>query len=97
LNQRIQSALDEFCTAVAGPESVIEHRWAGIMGFTPDMLPLVGPVPGALDLYMAAGYSGHGVAMAFLCGRRVALLATGEQAQMPASFNPARWLTGLAV
>jgi glycine/D-amino acid oxidase-like deaminating enzyme len=97
LNQRIQSALDEFCAAVAGPNSVIEHRWAGIMGFTPDMLPLVGPVPGTEGLYMAAGYSGHGVAMALLCGWRLALLAVGEDAHVPACFNPARWLTGVAV
>ena len=47
----------------AGAE--ITRRWAGIMGFTPDMLPLMGPAPG-LDpsIHVLAGFSGHGVGMA---------------------------------
>jgi glycine/D-amino acid oxidase-like deaminating enzyme len=42
----------------------VTHRWAGIFGLTQDLLPLVGSV--------AAGYSGHGNVLGFMCGELVA-------------------------
>lgn len=89
----IQGSLDEFCAFIVGLDVTIERRWAGIMGFTPDMLPLVGPVPGSPGLFIAAGYSGHGVSMAFACGAQVALQAIGREASIPAPFDPARLLS----
>ena len=52
--------------------TAVSHRWAGIMGFTPDNLPLVGPVPGAPGVFICAGYSGHGMGFAFNCARLLA-------------------------
>jgi gamma-glutamylputrescine oxidase len=92
LHPEIQATLDAFCRVVAGADAPIEYRWAGIMGFTPDALPLVGPVPGHEELYLAAGYSGHGVSMAFSCGGRVALQAVGAQVELPAPFHAGRFL-----
>jgi len=86
----IQQALADFCRFVTGHEPEIERRWSGIMGFTPDHLPYVGAVPGQEQLYVAAGYSGHGVSMAFECGRRVALNSLGRQAALPLAFDPGR-------
>ncbi len=72
LHADIQVALSAFVAATVGAGAKIEYRWSGCMGFTPDHFPLVGPVPGMPDLYVAAGYSGHGVSMAFRCGESVA-------------------------
>lgn len=41
----------------------VERRWAGIMGFTPDGLPLVGTLPDLPDVGFAVGFNGHGLAM----------------------------------
>ena len=41
----------------------VERRWAGIMGFTPDGLPMVGTLPGKPRVGFAVGFNGHGLAM----------------------------------
>lgn len=92
-NERIQLALEGFASEVAGGRGVPEYRWAGVMGFTPDRLPLAGPVPGKRGLYIAAGYTGHGVAMAFQCGLEVARMAVGRDHTLPVCFDPARCLS----
>jgi glycine/D-amino acid oxidase-like deaminating enzyme len=93
LNPLIHQALDRFAAAVhAEYVPHITHRWAGIMGFTPDHMPLVGAVPGMKGIFIAAGYSGHGVAMAFLCGSLVADMAAGRSPEIPSAFSPARFV-----
>lgn len=90
LHAGIHTALDAFSRAIAGEDVVIAYRWSGIMGFTPDALPLVGSVPEADRMFMAAGYSGHGVSMAFSCGGRVALRSIEVDVDLPASLDPGR-------
>jgi glycine/D-amino acid oxidase-like deaminating enzyme len=41
----------------------VERRWAGIMGFTADGLPMVGTLPGKSRVGFAVGFNGHGLAM----------------------------------
>jgi gamma-glutamylputrescine oxidase len=41
----------------------VERRWAGIMGFTPDGLPLIGTLPDKPDVGFAVGFNGHGLAL----------------------------------
>jgi len=89
LHGNIQASLDDFAHYIA-PHHVVEHRWAGIMGFTPDLMPLVGAVPGRDGLFLAAGFSGHGVSLAFNCGRHVARRVVGVRSAVPAPFDPAR-------
>jgi glycine/D-amino acid oxidase-like deaminating enzyme len=48
------------------------HMWTGIMGFSRDDHPWVGPVPGSPNVYMAAGYTGHGMPNTWLCGSAIA-------------------------
>ncbi len=56
----------------------VERRWAGIMGFTPDGLPLVGTLPGKSRVGFAIGFNGHGLAMgAGTAERAVDLLLNG--------------------
>ncbi|KIH94529.1 hypothetical protein SPBR_05734 [Sporothrix brasiliensis 5110] len=53
-----------------------DFEWTGIMGFSRDANPWVGHVPssesGGDGLYLAAGFSGHGMPSTSLCGRAVA-------------------------
>jgi gamma-glutamylputrescine oxidase len=53
----------------------ITHRWSGIMGFSRDGLPLVGPAPGASGALVACGFTGHGFGFAALAGKAIASLA----------------------
>lgn len=70
-------------------ELTASHEWTGIMGFSRDELPWVGPVPASLlpsptppnssaentNLYLAAGFTGHGMPNTWLCGAAVARMA----------------------
>lgn len=53
-----------------------DYEWTGIMGFSRDANPWVGRVPSAESggggLYLAAGFTGHGMPSTSLCGRAVA-------------------------
>lgn len=50
----------------------IEQEWTGIMGFTIDHLPLVGPLPGDEKQFLLCGYNGNGMPNIFLCGKAIA-------------------------
>jgi glycine/D-amino acid oxidase-like deaminating enzyme len=88
----IQEALDSFLVELLGSPPRIDYRWAGIFGLTQDLLPLVGPVPGRDGSWVAAGYSGHGNVLGFLCGRLVASAILGREDQLLDLFEPARLL-----
>jgi glycine/D-amino acid oxidase-like deaminating enzyme len=66
----IQRLLEGEVARLGGREPVT-HRWAGIMGFTEEELPLVGPVPGLPGVHLCAGYSGHGMGFAFNSTRQL--------------------------
>ena len=53
------------------PSARVTHRWAGIMGFTESGLPLVGPVEGMKNVYLCAGYNGHGMGFAFMSAKQL--------------------------
>jgi gamma-glutamylputrescine oxidase len=77
-NPRIQAALERFLRDSLGVAAPITHRWSGVMGFSPDLLPVVGAVPGRPGLFVAAGYSGVGNVQGYACGELVAgVVATG--------------------
>jgi glycine/D-amino acid oxidase-like deaminating enzyme len=90
--QVIQDALDTFLVELLGEMPRVEYRWAGIFGLTQDLLPLVGRVPGRGGVWIAAGYSGHGNVMGFMCGRLVAAAILGRSNPMLELFDPARLL-----
>ncbi|THX58173.1 FAD dependent oxidoreductase [Aureobasidium pullulans] len=54
------------------------HEWTGIMGFSRDNLPWVGPVPEKEGVFVVAGYTGHGMPNAWLCGKSLATMVSGE-------------------
>jgi len=58
-------------------ESALARGWIGLEAFTPDDLPVLGPVPGIDALLVAAGFSGHGFALSPAVGDVLARLALG--------------------
>lgn len=56
----------------------VAHSWVGIEAFMPDGLPILGAVAGVEGLLVAAGFSGHGFALAPTVGEILARLALGH-------------------
>jgi glycine/D-amino acid oxidase-like deaminating enzyme len=48
----------------------ISHRWAGIMGFTADGLPLIGTLPHLPTVSFCVGFNGHGMGLGLMVTRR---------------------------
>jgi gamma-glutamylputrescine oxidase len=88
----IQRALDAFLVELLGRLPTVTHRWAGIFGLTQDLLPLVGAVPGRSGTWVAAGYSGHGNVLGFMCGELIAAAVLGGEDPLFELFSPARLL-----
>jgi gamma-glutamylputrescine oxidase len=66
--------IERYLAEVLGVTAPVTHRWVGIVGYTDDLLPFVGEVPGSPGLYAAGGYSGHGNVLGYLAGKRIAEL-----------------------
>jgi sarcosine oxidase subunit beta len=62
-------------------ETKVTRGWAGLEAFTPDDLPVLGPVPGLEGVLVAAGFSGHGFALSPAVGDVLARLALGRDAR----------------
>lgn len=75
----VQGVLDAYIRRYFPDVNVpIARRWAGIMGFSVDGLPLVGTLPALPRVGFAVGFTGHGLAMgAGTAERAVALLLDG--------------------
>jgi gamma-glutamylputrescine oxidase len=50
------------------------QRWSGMMGLTPDGLPLLGRLPGLPQTHFAVGFGGRGLSWAFVVAERLAQL-----------------------
>jgi sarcosine oxidase, subunit beta len=60
-------------------DAELVRAWAGVCASTPDRRPLIGPVPGAEGLFVAAGFNGFGVMRAAGVAQRLArLLSVGD-------------------
>ena len=67
----IQEHLDRAVSEL-GVKSEVTHRWAGTMGFTESGLPMAGPLDGMPNVYICAGFTGHGMGFAFMTAKQVA-------------------------
>lgn len=88
----VQRALEAYASRVLGhpvPTDAVVARWAGTMGFSPDGLPLVGPVGhmggGGLEndaVWFIGGFTGHGMSLAVATARSAvcAMLEAAEPA-----------------
>lgn len=77
----VQAILDDYLHMrfpdVTAP---VARRWAGIMAFTPDGIPLVGTLPHLPQVGFCIACNGHGLAMGAACAERaVDLLVSGTR------------------
>ncbi len=78
-HEAVQRRLDAFVHETLDlPQLRIERRWAGIMAFSRDSLPLVGRLPGVPHCSICGGYTGHGNAYALQCARIISELVQGR-------------------
>ena len=89
---RIQGALDDFVEQILGRRPEVTHRWAGVFGLVPGLMPVVGAVPGRDGLWTAGGYSGHGNVLGLMCGDLVAKAIMGDRHPLLERMDPARLL-----
>ena len=70
----------------------MEQEWTGILGFSKDYNPLIGSLPYRPAEYIIAGFSGHGMAMAFGAGKALAELIVGQITEPWVDiFDPSRF------
>ncbi|MBI2267176.1 MAG: FAD-binding oxidoreductase [Armatimonadetes bacterium] len=88
----IQSKLEEFLAEQFPLANVeITHRWAGIMGFSRNGLPMIGPLPGDSSCLVAIGYTGHGFGFGVRAGKILAELVVNGKSSAPLElFSPRR-------
>lgn len=68
------------------------RAWTGFRPATPDKLPLLGRVPGAARLWLAAGHEGLGITTALASAQLVAdLLCGSDPAIDPSPYDPVRF------
>jgi gamma-glutamylputrescine oxidase len=88
----VQAALERFMGERMGLAGArVDHRWAGTMGFSADLLPVVGELPGAPGLHVSCGYSGVGNVQGFVCGGLLAGGLLGRPAPLAAALSPGRF------
>ena len=98
-NPVVHQALDDFLMTLYPQLKTlpkIEHRWSGIMGFSRDGLPIVGPMPGNTTTWIAAGFTGYGLGMCWSIGKAVADALTENKSpyiDILNICNPRRLLT----
>lgn len=69
LSPAVQARLEQLCRMWLTDDFTVIRRWAGIMGFSPDEVPLVGPARGSdagdPAVWFCGGFTGHGMSMAY--------------------------------
>ncbi|KAF2716175.1 FAD dependent oxidoreductase [Polychaeton citri CBS 116435] len=64
--------------------------WTGIMGYSNDGFPYVGPVPERSGQYICAGFTGHGMPQIFLSAKAIASMiitgATEKEVDLPVPY-----------
>jgi len=81
-NDAIHAALEGFLDKhfEALRKKRIEYKWAGIMGFSADGVPIIGSLPGHPTCFFVGGFTAHGIGMGFRCGQLLArMMLHGEQ------------------
>lgn len=90
--QEVQQHLDAFVHETLNlPGVKIAARWAGIMAFSNDSLPLIGHLPGTQHCYLSGGYTGHGNAYAIHAAWMLSELIQGRTCADVDMFAPARF------
>lgn len=86
----VQNALESFARTMLGyrkDETLpITSRWAGTMGFSPDGLPLIGPIAPSSSIWFCGGFTGHGMSMGYKAAHEaVDAMLNGREPLFPLS------------
>jgi glycine oxidase len=70
----------------------VASAWAGLRPGSPDGRPIIGPLPGWRNVYVATGHFRNGILQGPITGRLVAQLITAGETELPlAPFAPGRF------
>lgn len=67
-----------------------ERSWAGLRPATPDGLPILGPVPGHDEAFLATGHYRNGILLAPVTGELAALWVEGHWSEAAVDIRPFR-------
>jgi len=82
-----------FFPSLAGLRCI--RTYAGLRPFSPDHLPLIGPVAGVEGVYVATGHEGSGICLAPATGKLITQWITSQPLDFPAEwFRPDRFRGG---
>jgi len=91
----VQQHLDAFVHETLNlPQVRIAARWAGVMAFSADALPLVGPLAGTEHCFLGGGYTGHGNAYAVHAAAMLSEMVQGNEPEGAGLFLPGRFAAG---
>jgi D-hydroxyproline dehydrogenase subunit beta len=66
--------------------------WSGLRPYTPDLLPVIGPVSAVGGLYVAAGHEGIGITEGPVTGLLISQMITGQPVEIPVgTLSPDRF------
>lgn len=81
--EEVQAHLESFVRELITTEYEVTARWSGIMGFSPDGLPVIGatPVNGIDDgkVWFCGGLTGHGMSMGYATARHAVRVMLGGE------------------
>jgi glycine/D-amino acid oxidase-like deaminating enzyme len=86
----VQAWLEERLRDRIGVDAPVTHRWAGVIAYTPDRLPIFEEVrPGVVAV---GAHSGTGNVLGSAAGRAAVAIALGEPApQLARLLRPEAW------
>jgi gamma-glutamylputrescine oxidase len=86
----VQELLDRLLRARVGVDAPVTHRWAGVIAYTEDRLPVFAEVrPGVIAV---GAHSGHGNVLGSAAGRAAMAIALGEPApRLARLLRPEHW------
>lgn len=84
VTEGVQGGLEAFAEKIFGRRLAVIARWSGTMGFTPDGLPLIGPVAGypSRNVWFCGGFTGHGMSLGFQTANHAVAAMLGEEQPM---------------
>ena len=95
LRRFLREHFPELGGGAAGGEVEVEAEWTGVLGFTTDGKPIVGPLARRPAVYVAAGFCGHGMPQCYGVGKSIALMLGGRADEVHEHIRdeaaPARW------
>ncbi len=81
INPAVQARLEEWARELISARFTVTARWSGIMGFSPDGMPVIRACDGRDGrVWFCGGLTGHGMSMGHLTARHAVRVMLGEEA-----------------